>query len=100
MLIELLLIQFIFLINYIYLKFVNFCVILKEFLYKYIIVKKMENQQIKTNAEKSKEYRQNNPPTICDRCGGKIHYSKKNAHEKSKKHLWAIENNFYFKKEN
>lgn len=79
-------------------KFVNFYVILKEFLYKYIIDKKMENQ-IKTNAEKSKEYRQNNPPTICDRCGGKIHYSKKNAHEKSKKHLWAIENNFYFKKE-
>jgi hypothetical protein len=52
----------------------------------------------KSNAEKSKEYRLKNPAIVCERCGGKIHYSKKAVHERSKKHLWALENNFYFLK--
>jgi len=91
--------RIIFLINYYFFKFAQLCVIIKEFLYHIIIVKKqMEEVQIKSRAEKSKEYRSINPPSICDRCGGKIHYSKKSAHEKSKKHLWAIENNFCFSK--
>jgi hypothetical protein len=72
---------------------------IKEFLYYNILeTKKMENQ--KTKAELSKEYRIKNKPIICERCGGKVHYGQKNAHERSKKHLYAIENNFYFKKEN
>lgn len=53
-----------------------------------------------TKAEITKKYRENNPAYICERCGGKIHYGQKNAHERSKKHLWAIENNFYLKKVN
>jgi ribosomal protein L39E len=95
----------IFLIIYFLIKyyFINIFVNIKEFLYKYIIEKKeilkMEETIIKkTKAQIAKEYRQNNPSYVCERCGGKVHYGQKSAHERSKKHLWAIENNFYFKK--